>query len=307
MHSPSKLLHVVPCICIQILHIRQLHACCPFYTMKALEELQADIAQHAATLSTDPVSCYQAVHMQNGHANIPMQTYLCRHAGLHRQIYAETQYAHTSMQTYLCRYAQACTNRYAQACTNRHAQVYAQIHALLHADRAGAIVHYDSVYIPAWLQEDQELKEAAAAKKWLMSEQTLDKRVVQQLDFTKSLRAQRHLFLEVRKLSVLFVRTPAGVSLCAHLLNHPCSLTELQGCCCHGFSSTLPLWERTCVLCIGLALTLCFADFIETLGCSLKNTYTASHLHSVLPAHQCLSADSDVCSQALQLRCHSCS
>lgn len=51
----------------------------------------------------------------------------------------------------------------------------------------------------AEFQEEQQQKQVAAAKErnWLMSEQTLDKRVVQRLDFTKNLRAQKHLFLEV--------------------------------------------------------------------------------------------------------------
>ena len=141
--SSSKLLHVVPWVCIQILDACQLHACCLLYTIKILEELKADSALHASTLSTDLVKFYQAVHMQTclckiTYANILMQTCrsaqtsLCRHAGLHRQVYAEPHYADTPMQTKLCRYAQTCTNR--------HAQVRAQIHALLHADRVGAVM-----------------------------------------------------------------------------------------------------------------------------------------------------------------------
>lgn len=54
------------------------------------------------------------------------------------------------------------------------------------------------------------MKEAAAANSWLMSEQTLDKQVVQQLDFTKNLQERRHLFLEVCKSSSLFLKTRAG-------------------------------------------------------------------------------------------------
>ena len=53
-----------------------------------------------------------------------------------------------------------------------------------------------------------------------------------------------------------------GASLCAHVLHHSCSLTQLQGCCCLGFSPTLPLWECMCVLCIGLVLMPCFAVFL---------------------------------------------
>lgn len=50
-----------------------------------------------------------------------------------------------------------------------------------------------------WFQDDWEVQEAAAVKerKWLMSEQTLDKRVVQRLDFTRNLQSKKHLFLEV--------------------------------------------------------------------------------------------------------------
>ena len=41
-------------------------------------------------------------------------------------------------------------------------------------------------------------KDAAGAKKnWLLSEQTLNKQVVQGMDFTRNLEAHRHLFLEV--------------------------------------------------------------------------------------------------------------
>jgi len=46
--------------------------------------------------------------------------------------------------------------------------------------------------------QEREAKEAAATKKnWLLSEQTLNKQVVQGMDFTRNLEAQRHLFLEV--------------------------------------------------------------------------------------------------------------
>lgn len=73
-------------------------------------------------------------------------------------------------------------------------------HALPHADKTRYVVPHDNVCMLAYFQAEQQQKQAAAAKErnWLMSQQTLDKSVVQRLDFTKNLRAQRHLFLEVR-------------------------------------------------------------------------------------------------------------
>ncbi len=47
--------------------------------------------------------------------------------------------------------------------------------------------------------QDKEAREAAGAtkKNWLLSEQTLDKQVVQGMDFTRNLALRQHLFLEV--------------------------------------------------------------------------------------------------------------
>jgi len=47
--------------------------------------------------------------------------------------------------------------------------------------------------------QEKEAKEAAGAtkKNWLLSEQTLDKQVVQGMDFTRNLALRQHLFLEV--------------------------------------------------------------------------------------------------------------
>ena len=47
--------------------------------------------------------------------------------------------------------------------------------------------------------QEKEAREAAAAtkKNWLLSEQTLDKQVVQGMDFTRNLESRQHLFLEV--------------------------------------------------------------------------------------------------------------
>ncbi|KAL0037517.1 hypothetical protein WJX77_000810 [Trebouxia sp. C0004] len=51
--------------------------------------------------------------------------------------------------------------------------------------------------------QEKEAREAAAAtkKNWLLSEQTLDKQVVQGMDFTRNLKLRQHLFLEVEYLS----------------------------------------------------------------------------------------------------------
>ncbi|DBB02473.1 hypothetical protein WJX82_005804 [Trebouxia sp. C0006] len=51
--------------------------------------------------------------------------------------------------------------------------------------------------------QEKEAKEAAGAtkKNWLLSEQTLDKQVVQGMDFTRNLALRQHLFLEVEYLS----------------------------------------------------------------------------------------------------------
>ena len=149
---------------------------------------------------------YQGLHMQ---------TCLCKHtyASLPLQ---SCRSEHTSP----CRYT-ACRHMYADI-PMQHAQIstkrHAQMHARLHAGRASSAVLYDCICIPAWLQENQELEKAAAAKSWLMSEQTLDKRVVQRLDFTKNLKEQRHLFLEVRILPLLFLRARAGwKAVCVHM------------------------------------------------------------------------------------------
>ena len=47
--------------------------------------------------------------------------------------------------------------------------------------------------------QEKEAREAAGAtkKNWLLSEQTLDKQVVQGMDFTRNLALRQHLFLEV--------------------------------------------------------------------------------------------------------------
>lgn len=48
--------------------------------------------------------------------------------------------------------------------------------------------------------QEKEAREAGAAtkKNWLLSEHTLDKQVVQGMDFTRNLESRQHLFLEVR-------------------------------------------------------------------------------------------------------------
>jgi len=47
--------------------------------------------------------------------------------------------------------------------------------------------------------QEKEAREAAGAtkKNWLLSEQTLNKQVVQGMDFTRNLALRQHLFLEV--------------------------------------------------------------------------------------------------------------
>jgi len=47
--------------------------------------------------------------------------------------------------------------------------------------------------------QEKEAREAAGATKrnWLLSEQTLNKQVVQGMDFTRNLALRQHLFLEV--------------------------------------------------------------------------------------------------------------
>lgn len=88
---------------------------------------------------------------------------------------------------------------------HRHAHA---VHAVPHADKTRGVIPYDNVCMLVYFQEEQQQKQAAAAKEknWLMSERTLDKRVVQRLDFTKNLQAEKHLFLEVHNLFSLLMQ-----------------------------------------------------------------------------------------------------